>query len=72
MDKYFDNTINIDFQIPDYLVKTIENLINERKQQGLHVDFYEEDFISDCNKAYNDGIINIEQVKLLREKYLGG
>ncbi len=70
MKKYFDDKIKIDFKIPDYLVKTIKNLINERKANGLHIDFYEEDFISECNQAYNDGVINIEQVKLLREKHL--
>lgn len=70
MRKCFDDTIEISFKVPDYLIETIEKLVNERKEKGLHIDFYEEDFISECNQAYNDGIINIEQLKLLRKKYL--
>lgn len=68
--RYCDETVEIDFDLPKYLIKTIENLINERKNKGLMIDCYEEDLLSDCNQAYNEGIITMEQVQLLRQKYL--
>lgn len=70
MSKYYDETITLDFELPEYLKETIDNLIKERMNNSLHADFYEEDLISDCNRVYNDGIITLEQVKLIREKYL--
>lgn len=66
----YDKAVKIDFDLPKYLIKTIENLINERKNKGLMIDCYEEDLLSDCNQAYNEGIITMEQVQLLRQKYL--
>jgi hypothetical protein len=68
--KYYDDKINIDFELPEYLRKTIQKLINERKNNGLMTDCYEEDLLSDCNQAYNEGIITMEQVQLLRRKFL--
>ena len=68
--RYCDETVKIDFDLPKYLIKTIENLINERKNKGLMIDCYEEDLLSDCNQAYNEGNITMEQVQLLRQKYL--
>ena len=68
--QYCDERIKIDFELPKYLKDTIIKLINERKNKGLMVDCYEEDLLSDCNQAYNEGIITMEQVQLLRRKYL--
>ncbi len=69
--KYYDENIIIDFEIPYYLQESIDNLLKERKKKdSLKVDLFVDEFISECNSAYYDGKINHDQRAKLRDKYL--
>ena len=66
----FDESIEIDFELPGYLTENIENLIKARKEQRLDVDCEEEELISNINSAYYSRKITEAQAWLLRRKYL--
>ena len=67
---YYDEEIEIDFDLPDYIKENIENLINARKEKRLDADCEEEELISNINRAYYDRYITWNQATILRRKYL--
>ena len=67
---YYDESIEIDFEIPDYLKKNIDNLIRARKEKRLDIDCEEEELISNINSAWYSKHITEDQAMLLRKKYL--
>lgn len=67
---YFDENININFELPQYLKENIDNLIKARKEKRLDIDCEEDELISNINKAFYDGYITESQAMLLRKKYL--
>ena len=69
--EYYDKSIKIDFELPNYIKVAIENLINERKKEkSLQVDLYEEELMAELNRAMCDGYITQAEVILLRKKYI--
>ena len=68
--KYFNEEIEIDFSLPDYIKENIERLIEQRKNKGLQIDIEESELLSNINRAYYDNILNFEQANLLRKKYI--
>lgn len=67
---FYDENIEIDFELPKYLQENIENLIKARKENRLDRDCEEEELISNINRAYYDREITENQAQLLRRKYL--
>lgn len=67
---YYDESIEIDFKLPDYLTENIENLIKARKEKRLDIDCEEEELISNINRAWYSRDITEDQAMLLRKKYL--
>ena len=67
---YYDEEIEIDFDLPDYIKENIENLIKARKEKRLDADCEEEELISNINRAYYSKDITEYQAMLLRKKYL--
>lgn len=67
---YYDENVEIDFELPEYLKENIENLIKARKEKRLDVDCEEEELISNINRAFYDRYITWNQACLLRKKYL--
>ena len=67
---YFDESIELDFEIPSYLQENIENLIKARKEERLDIDCEEEELISNINRAWYSKDITENQAWLLRRKYL--
>ncbi len=67
----YDESVIIDFDLPDYLITAINELIEERKKEkSLSVDLYECDLIAEINRAFYSNLINESQANLLRKKYL--
>lgn len=67
--KEFDESIEINFKIPDFLKETINELIKARKEKQFY-DGEEETLISDINRAYYSKDITWDEACLLRKKYL--
>ena len=67
---YYDESIEIDFELPNYIKENIENLIKARKEKRLDVDCEESELLSNINRAFYDGYITEDQGMLLRKKYL--
>lgn len=67
---YCDESIEIDFDIPNFLKENIDNLIKARKEKRLDVDCEEDELISNINRAYYSKDITEEQAMRLRKKYL--
>ena len=67
---YYDETIEINFEIPDFLKENIENLIKARKERRLDIDCEEEELISNINRAFYSKDITWDEANLLRKKYL--
>lgn len=67
---YYDENIEINFEIPKFLKENIENLIQARKEKRLDADCEEEELISNINRAYYSNDITWDQAYLLRKKYL--
>lgn len=67
---YCDESIIIDFELPDYIKENIDNLIKERKNKTLHIDLEESDLLANLNRAYYDGLLTEAQADLVRRKYL--
>ncbi len=67
---YYDETVKVDFELPDYILENIENLINARKNKRLDIDCEESELLSNINRAYYDRYITEEQASILRKKYL--
>lgn len=65
----YDESIKIDFKIPDFLQETIDELIKARKE-GKICDCEADTLISDINRAYYSKDITWDQASLLRKKYL--
>ena len=68
--EYYDKKIKIDFEIPDYIRENIKKLIEERKNNTLHIDLEESDLLANINRAYYNGELTKAQAELLRKKYL--
>ncbi len=66
---YYDESIEIDFEIPEFLQKTIDALIKARKE-NKYWDGEEEELISDINRAWYSKDITEDQAWVLRRKYL--
>ena len=66
---YYDESIEIDFEIPEFLQKTIDSLIKARKE-NKYWDGEEEELISDINRAWYSKDITEDQAWVLRRKYL--
>lgn len=47
---YYDESVEVDFKIPEFLQKTIDALIKARKE-NKYWDGEEEELISDINRA---------------------
>ena len=67
---YYDESINIDFELPDYIKENIDRLIQARKEKRLDRDCEEEELISNINRAYYERRLTDDQARLLRKKYL--
>lgn len=67
---YYDESIEINFKIPDFLKENIENLIKARKEKRLDIDCEEEELISNINRAYYSKDITWDEACLLRKKFL--
>lgn len=67
---YYDETIEVNFDLPDYIKEYIENLIKARKEKRLDVDCEESELLSNINRAFYDGYITWDQGMVLRRKYL--
>ena len=67
---YYDETIEIDFELPNYIKENIENLIKARKEKRLDIDCEESELLSNINRAFYDNYITQDQAMLLRKKYL--
>lgn len=67
---YFNENIEIDFELPEYLKENINNLIKARKEKRLDIDCEEDELISNINRAFYDRYITESQAMLLRKKYL--
>lgn len=67
---YFDESIEVDFEIPDYLQENIDNLIKARKEERLDIDCEEDELISNINRAWYSRDITEDQAWILRRKYL--
>ncbi len=67
---YYDDTIEIDFELPEYITENIENLIKARKEERLDIDCEESELLSNINRAFYDGYITESQASILRKKYL--
>ena len=68
-DMYYDESIEVDFKIPEFLQKTIDALIKARKE-NKYWDGEEEELISDINRAWYSKDITEDQAWVLRRKYL--
>ena len=66
---YYDESIEIDFEVPEFLKETIYALIKARKEKKFW-DGEEEELISDINRALYSKDITEEQAWALRKKYL--
>ena len=66
---YYDESIEVDFEIPEFLQKTIDALIKARKE-NKYWDGEEEELISDINRAWYSKDITEDQAWVLRRKYL--
>lgn len=69
MIKEFDESIEINFKIPDFLEETINELIKAWKEKQFY-DGEEETLISDINRAYYSKDITWDETCLLRKEYL--
>ena len=67
---YYDESIEIDFELPDYIIENIENLIKARKEKRLDIDCEESELLSTINRAFYDKYITESQGLLLRKQYL--
>lgn len=67
---YYDENVEINFELPDYIIENIENLIKARKNKTLDIDCEELELLSNINRAYYDRDITEEQANILRKKYL--
>lgn len=67
---YYDESIEIDFELPNYIIENIENLIRARKEKRLDIDCEESELLSNINRAFYDGYITEDQGMILRRKYL--
>lgn len=67
--EYCDESIKIDFEIPEFLQETIDELIKARKE-NKYWDLEEETLISDINRAWYSRDITEDQAWTLRKKYL--
>ncbi len=67
---YYDETIEINFELPNYIKENIENLIKARKEKRLDIDCEESELLSNINRPYYDRYITEEQAMVLRRKYL--
>ncbi len=67
---YCDESIEIDFELPDYIKENIENLIRARKEKRLDRDCEESELLSNINRAFYDRYITEDQASILRKKYL--
>lgn len=67
---YYDETIKIDFDLPNYIKENVENLIKARKEKRLDIDCEESELLSNINRAIYDNYITQDQAMLLRKKYL--
>lgn len=67
---YYDENVEINFELPDYIIENIENLIKARKNKTLDIDCEESELLSNINRAYYDRDITEEQANILRKKYL--
>ncbi len=67
---YYDETIEIDFDLPNYIKENVENLIKARKEKRLDIDCEESELLSNINRAFYDNYITQDQAMLLRKKYL--
>ena len=67
---YYDESIKIDFEIPEYIQENINKLIKARKEKRLDADCEEEELISNINRAYYGRQITENQAMMLRKKYL--
>lgn len=52
-EEYYDESIEVDFDIPDYLQENIENLIKARKEKRLDIDCEADELISNINRAWH-------------------
>ena len=66
---YYDESIEIDFEVPEFLKETIYALIEARKEKKFW-DGEEEELISDINRALYSKDITEDQAWVLRKKYL--
>ena len=67
---YYDESIEINFEIPQYLKENIESLIKARKEKRLDIDCEEDELLSNINRAFYDRYITEDQAMILRKKYL--
>ena len=67
---YYDESIKIDFEIPEYIQENIKKLIEARKEKRLDADCEEEELISNINRAYYGKQLTESQAMILRKKYL--
>ena len=66
---YYDESIEIDFEIPEFLKETIDALIRARKEKKFW-DGEEEELMSEINRAWYSKDITEDQAWTLRKKYL--
>ena len=67
---YYDENIELNFKIPDYLQENIDRLIKARKEKRLDADCEEEELISNINRAWYGKQITEDEAMILRKKYL--
>lgn len=67
---YYDESIEINFNLPDYIIENIENLIKARKEKRLDIDCEESELLSNINRTFYDRYITEDQAMILRKKYL--
>lgn len=67
---FYDESILINFELPDYILENIENLIKARKEKRLDIDCEESELLSNINRAFYDRYITEDQAMILRRKYL--
>lgn len=65
--KYNDETMKIDFELPEQIKIDIENLIKARskKNNAIEIADYEMELISDLNTSP----LSLDEVKFIRAKY---
>ena len=70
-EKLFVNKEYLKAELPEFLQKDIDALVEGRKNKVSYVDCLEGEVYGSINGAYYDGSITNEQAAYLRKKYLG-